>query len=487
MKRILLLVSLLIVSFITFAQVSGGSFTASTCATGDLNWTNPGTVNNIVIFAKAGSAITVGTPTNNVSTYTANSVFGSGTAYQNDAAAFCVYKSSTTATTASITGLTPGVTYHFLAYDINGTTYSASHAFSGSTPSITNVTSLISASDDNQITLTWVNPSCFDEILVVAKPSTTIAGTPTGDGTAYTAVANFGGAGTAFDVTGKVVYKGSGSSVVVTGLTNGSTYFLRTFTRKGTTWSAGTELSAVPLDDVSSGAFNTNMCLTTGTVSWTNPSIVGTVIVFAKAGSAISSTPPTLAISTYTANSDFSAGGTAYENDASAKCVYKGAGTNVNLTGLTAGVTYHFLIFNANGNSYSVPHIFNGATLSTPPNATGLGTTSAATSINFSWINPGCFDEVLVVAKTSTIAGTPTGDGTAYTANNDFTLGGTTFDVTGKVVYKGSGTSVNVVGLNTSTTYFFRVFTRKGTTWSLGAEVSDVTICTPVDITALKI
>lgn len=487
MKRILLLVSLLTISVTTFAQVSGGSFTASTCTTGDLNWTNPGTVNNIVIFAKAGSAITVGTPTNNVSTYTANTVFGSGTAYQNDAAAFCVYKSSTTATTASITGLTPGVTYHFLAYDINGTTYSASHAFSGSTPSITNVTSLVSASDDSQITLTWVNPSCFDEILVVAKPSTTIAGTPTGDGTAYTAVANFAGAGTAFDVTGKVVYKGSGSSVVVTGLTNGSTYFLRTFTRKGTTWSAGTELSAVPLDDVSSGAFNTNMCLTTGTVSWTNPSTVGTVIVFAKAGSAINSTPPTLPISTYTANSDFSAGGTAYENDASAKCVYKGTGTNVNLTGLTAGVTYHFLIFNANGNSYSLPHIFNGTTLSTPPNATGLGTTSAATSINFSWINPGCFDEVLVVAKTSTIAGTPTGDGTAYTANNDFTLGGTTFDVTGKVVYKGSGTSVNVVGLNTSTTYFFRVFTRKGTTWSLGAEVSDVTICTPVDVTALKI
>lgn len=487
MKRILPLAFLLLSSTIIFAQVSGGSFTASTCVTGDLNWTNPGTVNNIVIFAKAGSAVTAGTPTSNVSTYTANATFGGGTAYQNDPAAFCVYKSSTTATTASINGLTPGVTYHFLAYDINGTTYSASHTFSGSTPAITNVTSVGVSSDDGQLTISWTNPSCFDEALVVAKPTSTISGTPTGDGTAYTAVANFSGAGTAFDATGKVVYKGSGTSVNITGLTNGTTYFLRVFTRKGTTWSTGSEVSAIPLDDVSSGAFNTNICLTTGTASWANPTTVGTIIVFAKAGSAISSTAPTAAISTYTADSDFSGTGTAYEHDASAKCVYKGVGTNVNITGLTAGVTYHFLIFNANGTSYSQPHIFNGATLSTPPNATSLGTSPAVNSITFSWTNPSCMDEVLVVAKPTTIAGTPTGDGTAYTANNDYSAGGTTFDTPGKVVYKGTGTSVNVIGLASNTTYFFRVFTRKGTVWSAGTEVSDATICTPVNVSAVKI
>jgi Secretion system C-terminal sorting domain len=487
MKRILLLTVLLAYSVISFAQVSGGSFTASSCVTGDLNWTNPGTVNTIVIFAKAGSAVTVGTPTSNESTYTANAAFGSGTAYQNDVAAFCVYKSTTTATTAAITGLTPGVTYHFLAYNVIGTTYSTPHAFSGSTTALTNVTALTAMSDNGQIALSWANPSCFDEIMIVAKPTSTIAGTPTGDGTAYTPVADFSGAGTPFDATGKVVYKNNGTSGTVTVLTNGTTYFFRAFTRKGTTWSAGAEISAIPYDAVTAGAFNTNICLTTGRATWSNPGTVGTIILFAKAGSAINTTPPTNSISTYTADPDFSGAGTAYQHDAAAKCVYKGTGTLVNLTGLTAGTTYHFIAFNANGTSYSLPDAFNGATLTTPGNATGLNTTPAATSINFSWINASCFDEVLVVAKTSTISGTPTGDGTAYTANNDFTGGGTAFDVTGKVVYKGTGTSVNVIGLTTSTTYFFKIFTRKGTAWSGGTEVSDLTICTPIDVSALKI
>jgi hypothetical protein len=487
MKRFLLLTIFITYSAISFAQVSGGSFTASTCVTGDLNWTNPGAVNTILIFAKAGSAITTGTPTNNESTYTANPAFGSGTAYQNDATAFCVYKSTTTGTTASITGLTPGVTYHFLAYNVNGTTYSAVHAFSGSTPALADITTLTAAPDNGQISLTWNNPSCFDEILIVAKPTSTIAGTPTGDGTAYTADANFSGAGTTFDATGKVVYKNNTSSVTVTGLTNGTTYFFRAYTRKGTTWSAGSEISAIPYEAVSGGTFNTDICLTIGTASWTNPATVSTIIVFAKAGSAINSTPPTNSITTYTANSDFSGAGTVYQHDASAKCVYKGTGNSLNLTGLTAGTTYHFLVFNANGTSYSLPHTFNGSTLTTPPNTTGLGTTPAATSIALAWTNPFCFDEVLVVAKTSTIAGTPTGDGTAYTANNDFTGGGTAFDGSGKVVYKGTGTSVNVIGLTTSTTYFLKIFTRKGTTWSVGTEVSDLTICTPDDVSALKI
>lgn len=487
MKRLLLIGFILTYSAIAFAQVTGGSFNATTCSTGDLTWTNPGTVNTILIFAKAGSAITTGIPTSNESTYTANTAFGSGTPYQNDAAAFCVYKSSTNGTTASITGLTPGVTYHFLAYNVNAGTYSSSHAFSGSTPALANVTAFDAVPDGGQVAVTWANPSCFDEILIVAKPTSTISGIPTGDGTAYTPVANFGGAGTPFDGTGKVVYKGTGTSITVTGLTNGTIYFFRAFTRKGTTWTSGSEISAIPYETVSGGAFNTDICLTTGTATWSNPATVSTIIVFAKAGSSINSTTPTSNISTYTADANFGGSGTAYQHDAAAKCVYKGTGTSVNLTGLAAGTTYHFLLFNANGTNYSTPYTFNGTTLTTPLNTTGLGTTPAATSIMFTWTNPFCFDEVMVVAKTSTITAAPSGDGTSYTANNDFTGVGTAFDGTGKVVYRGTGTSVNVIGLNTSTTYFLKIFTRKGTTWSAGTEVSDITICTPVDVTAIKI
>ncbi|MBK9486135.1 MAG: T9SS type A sorting domain-containing protein [Chitinophagaceae bacterium] len=94
--------------------------------------------------------------------------------------------------------------------------------------------------------LSWVTPTgCFDEILIVARATSANDGTPTGDGTAYTANAAYG-SGTGLG-SGFVVYKGpSTSPQPVTGLTNGTPYFYKFFTRSGTTWSAGVEVSATP-------------------------------------------------------------------------------------------------------------------------------------------------------------------------------------------------------------------------------------------------
>jgi len=112
---------------------------------------------------------------------------------------------------------------------------------------VENITGLGSSFTPTTVTLNWTNPtSCFDEVLIVAKPLTTIAGVPTGDGTAYTADPNFLGAGTPFDGTGKVVYKGNGVTETVTNLTTGVTYFFRVFSRYGTNWSNGVEISVTP-------------------------------------------------------------------------------------------------------------------------------------------------------------------------------------------------------------------------------------------------
>jgi len=92
----------------------------------------------------------------------------------------------------------------------------------------------------------WTNPSsCLSGVIVIAKATSSVIGTPTGDGSTYTAVADFTGAGTTFGG-GKVVYKGTGSSVTVTGLTNGTTYYLKIFTYTGFSWSAGQELTVIP-------------------------------------------------------------------------------------------------------------------------------------------------------------------------------------------------------------------------------------------------
>jgi hypothetical protein len=63
--------------------------------------------------------------------------------------------------------------------------------------------------------ISWSLPlGCYNEILVVAQPLVPIAGSPTGNGSAYTPNPAYG-FGTAFG-TGFVVYKGAGSNVTVT-------------------------------------------------------------------------------------------------------------------------------------------------------------------------------------------------------------------------------------------------------------------------------
>jgi len=108
----------------------------------------------------------------------------------------------------------------------------------------TNVTGLSLTPGNTQIAVSWTNPSCLDEVMIVAKASSSITASPSGDGSAYTANLAFG-SGTAFDG-GFVVYKGSTSPQTITGLTNGTTYFVKVFTRKGTVWSSGVENSATP-------------------------------------------------------------------------------------------------------------------------------------------------------------------------------------------------------------------------------------------------
>jgi len=107
------------------------------------------------------------------------------------------------------------------------------------------VSGVFATAGNAQSILSWTNPTgCYDEIMIVAKASASITGTPSGNGSSYTASLIFG-SGTAFDG-GYVVYKGIVSPQTVTGLTNGTVYYFRFFTRKGTGWNTGVETSAAP-------------------------------------------------------------------------------------------------------------------------------------------------------------------------------------------------------------------------------------------------
>jgi glucose/arabinose dehydrogenase len=96
----------------------------------------------------------------------------------------------------------------------------------------------------NSVRLNWTNPTVvFDEVMVVAKQGTGFLTNPSG--TTYTANASFIGNGSDFEG-GKVVYKGVAAAVTVTNLFVGDLYYFRVFTRKGTAWTGGIEISATP-------------------------------------------------------------------------------------------------------------------------------------------------------------------------------------------------------------------------------------------------
>jgi hypothetical protein len=149
--------------------------------------------------------------------------------------------------------------------------------------------------------------------------------------------------------TSRVLYIGTGTSVTVTGLTQGINYVYELYAYKNngaspSVYSPPTSTSQIAgLANVSSAT--TNPLNASGTVSWINPNALcyNQVLVVVTAAPGITFAP-TGDGSAYTANTVFSGFN---------QVVYASSGNNVNITGLTNGVTYYLEIFIRNGTEWS--------------------------------------------------------------------------------------------------------------------------------------
>ena len=225
-------------------QASSYSTTSLGSDSATLNWTS-GNGDEVLVLVKESAAVDTD-PTDGTS-YTGNTAFSSGT--ELGTGNYAVY-AGTTANSVSITGLSPGVTYHVAIFEYNTTdtcylTPGLTGNFTTSCSTPTDISGLSSTIASEQVDLSWSNGSCYDDILVVAKASTAVTVSPSGDGTTYTANASFG-SGTDLGIGEYAVYKGTGTSVSVSGLTNGTTYHFEVFARKGTSWSAGVVINETP-------------------------------------------------------------------------------------------------------------------------------------------------------------------------------------------------------------------------------------------------
>ncbi len=220
----------------------------------DISFTRGNGDGGVLVLAKAGSAVDAA-PTEGVS-YTANAAFGSGD--EVGSGNFVVFNGLANGTNAgtgniNLSSLSETTTYHFAIFEYNAIVpcYNLS-ALTGTGTTIcatpTNVTMLSALGKNNEATIQWTDPSCFDEVLVIASTAT-ITGTPSGSGLGYSANAAYGsGSDGQGDFTSPEfpVFKGGGNAFTLTSLTNFTTYFVKVFTRTGTSWSSGVEVMVTP-------------------------------------------------------------------------------------------------------------------------------------------------------------------------------------------------------------------------------------------------
>jgi hypothetical protein len=122
-----------------------------------------------------------------------------------------------------------------------------------------NVASVTPTPGSGQVSVAWATPAgCYSDVMVVASPAANTGGTPTGSG--YSGASLTYGSGTAFG-NGYIVYEGTTSPKVVTGLTNGTPYYFKVFTRNGSNWSSGVEVSSTPIITYCSTLYTTGCSL----------------------------------------------------------------------------------------------------------------------------------------------------------------------------------------------------------------------------------
>ncbi|MBO6792631.1 MAG: VCBS repeat-containing protein [Balneolaceae bacterium] len=210
------------VTNLTLSNVFSSSLSAS--------WTN-GNGTGRLIVAKQGSAVDV-TPTDDIF-YTAGD-FGSGSDL--GSGNFVVYSGSSN--TASISGLTPDSTYHFAVFEYNAGNSeikyrTTSPATASTTTKLYPTTASTVSVDQDQgtiLNLSWSGGDGANQ-LVAIREGAAITWTPE-DSTTYTADSVFSSATDLGDGT-KVVSNDNSGSVIVSGLSLSTTYYISVFEYNG--------------------------------------------------------------------------------------------------------------------------------------------------------------------------------------------------------------------------------------------------------------
>jgi hypothetical protein len=197
-------------------------------------------------------------------------------------------------------------------------------------------------------------------------------------------------------------------------------------------------------------------------------------IVVVRSGSAPTFTPTDGNPVPAGVNSNFT---TATDQGSGSKIVYDGSDTTVNMTGLASTTDYYVAVYEYNGSGATSNYLLtagtgNDTTGISEPNVPATITANCPAKdtivLNFSGGNGA--SRIVVAHAGSPVSYTPTDGFGTIGVNNNFSLAADQGSGN-KVVYDGSGSFVVVIGLSSSTTYYFTVYEYNG----LGATADYLT------------
>jgi hypothetical protein len=443
-------------SNMSFTNISGSSVT--------VNWTNGNGAGRIVV-ARAGSP--VNTDPSDLSFYSANTSFGTGT--QIGTGNYVVF-SANTGTTVTVTNLNPGITYHFSIYEYNG-----SSARVYATPALTgNVTTLpaptiassgmaFSQIEGNAMRTNWTSGNGTRRIVVI-RAGSPVTAVPV-NGTDYAESLNFNLAAE-ISPGERVVYDGASTNTSdITNLLPNTVYHFRIYEYDGTgsaisyltsSFASGSQsTSTTPLVQASNITF-TSVAATSVIVNWTVGDGTRRLLV-GRQGNPVNTNPVDLVF--YSSNANF---GVSTPIGTGNYPLTTSNATNVTINGLTSGTTYHFALYEQNGSSapvYRVPGTTGIVTTLGAPQIQAINASAGSltsNSMQISWTNGSGNRRLVLMKQGSAVDATPVNN-TAYTANTFFGSG-TQLGAGNYVVYNNTGTSVTVTNLLPNTTYHFAVF-----------------------------
>lgn len=365
----------------------GFSATASSSSQINLSATANASLDQIVVLTNRSGTFT--TPTNGTAAGNVGEAFAGG---------IILYKGSAASLT-NHSGLTSNTLYYYKAFSFDGSTN-----FSNGLTANATTAKIEPSNQPTELRIsTTVTTSNIPFIWTAALP-----GSQTPDG--YLVKLNTGtitdpidgidpGVGSTAISSGNASFKASTGASFLSDVA-GTMYNIKvySYTNSGsfinfnTTSVPSFNVATLP-NPVNTSAF-TATSATAANITWTAAAgydnINHTTLVFVKPTGSIATGTPTYAPSAYIDDNAFG-NGTVYQNDPLAKCVYKGDGTSVSVTGLSANTTYYALIYtvvdtsNSNStNSSSAIQTTNGTTNLSAPNTTAASSISS-TGFTANW------------------------------------------------------------------------------------------------------